>query len=391
MIARRLIVVVLALLLASQVVRNAAVGQFASARPEMAARFWAGHPSVEIALGLASIGRASRQGMPIDARTFALIDDAAVKSPLSPEPFLVRGVQAQNAREGDAAEVAFLAAQRRDPRSLPAAYFLANHYFRTGQSLAGLEQTAVLARLSPNGVASVAPFLAAFARNRSSWPQMRAMFRSQEGLEESVLTALAQNAANADAILAIADASQRKPDSPWLKPLLAALVAKGDYARARAIWSSIGGGGRDGELVFDTGFSKPGPPPPFNWTLSTSNVGLAERQPDGRLHAIFYGNVDGVLASQLAMLPPGAYRLQMQLVGANVHADQLHWSVRCANSGEPIATAGVDEAASRGWTFQIPATCRAQWLELSGRAADVAQQAEVTISGLTVKPADQNA
>ena len=101
LIVRRLVVVVVALLLATQVVRNAAVGALATLHPESAAKLWAGHPAVEISLGLAEIGRASRTRTPIDPATFAMIDDAAVKSPLSPDPFLVRGVQLRN--EGDAA------------------------------------------------------------------------------------------------------------------------------------------------------------------------------------------------------------------------------------------------------------------------------------------------
>ena len=383
MILRRVVVAILALLLATQVVRNAAVGALAMLHPEAAAKLWRGHPAVEISLGLAEIGRASRTRTPIAPATFELIDDAAVKSPLSPDPFLVRGVQLRSEGDAKAARQAFLAAQRRDPRSLPAAYFLADHYFRAGDSLAGLQQTALLARLSPGGTAAVAPFVAAFAREPAHWPQIRAMFRSQPIMEQAVLASLAQDPRNVEALLALADQEHRKPDSPWLKAILTRLVEHGDYRRARALWSSIGGG-RAGDLVFDSGFSKPGPPPPFNWSLTTSGVGLAERQPGGRLHAIFYGNVDGVLASQLVALPAGTYRLAMQLVGSPVHAETLHWSIRCAKSGEVLATTGVDEAASRGWTFAVPANCEAQWLELSGRSGDIAQQAEVTIGGFTV-------
>ena len=383
MILRRLVVVVVAMLLATQVVRNAAIAALATLHPESAAKLWAGHPAVEISLGLAEIGRASRTRTPIDPATFAVIDDAAVKSPLSPDPFLVRGVQLRNEGDAAAARGAFLAAQRRDPRSLPAAYFLADHYFRAGDSLSGLQQTALLARLSPGGIAAVAPFVAAFAREPAHWPEMRAMFRSQPIMEQAVLTALAQDPSNVDALLALADPDHRKPDSPWLAAILTRLIANGDYGRARALWSSIGGG-QAGDLVFDTGFSKPAPPPPFNWALTTSGVGLAERQAGGRLHAIFYGNVDGVLASQLVAVPAGTYRVTMQLVGAPVHAETLHWSIRCAKTSEAFAAAGVDEAASRGWTFTVPANCAAQWLELSGRSGDIAQQAEVTIAGFTV-------
>lgn len=383
MIVRRLTVVVLALLLAAQVVRNAAVQALAPLRPSTAAKFWDRHPSVEISQGLAEIGKASRERIQIAAATFAMIDDAAVKSPLSPEPFLVHGVQAQLAGNSEEASRAFLAAQRRDPRSMPAAYFLANYYFHAGAPLEGLKQTALLARLSPEGTASVAPYVAAYAQNRANWPRMRALFRSQEDLENSVLLALARDSANADAILAIADARHRTPDSAWLPVLLSSLVASGDYGRARAIWTLIGGG-RPGGLIYDSDFSSPKAPPPFNWVLASSTVGLAERQGDNRLHVIFYGSEDGPLASELVLLPAGAYHLRTQIVGAPTHPEALRWSLRCDQTAEPVASIAADEAAAHGWSFAVPANCAAQWLELSGHSGDVTQQSDVTFAPLAL-------
>jgi hypothetical protein len=387
MIVRGLIVAVAALLLAVQVVRNAAAAALSPLHPATAAKFWAGHPTAEIASGLAEIGRAARERRDIPDGVFAMIDDAAAKSPLAPEPFLVRGVQARTAGDTDAARRAFTAAQWRDPRSMPAAYFLADYYFRAGDALHGLIQTALLARLSPRGTDVVAPFVAAYAQDRANWPQLRALFRSQEGLEDGVLIALAHDARNADAILALADADHRKPDSGWLKLLLSSLVASGDYARAHAIWSSVGHARKGGGLLYDAGFSEPDAPPPFNWSFSSGDVGLAERQPEGRLHVIFYGNEDGVLASQLLLLRAGAYRLQMQVVGAPVHPESLRWSMRCDKEKEPFATVGIADAATRGWTFKVPPGCSAQWIELSGRSGDVAQQSDVTIGGLALKRA----
>jgi hypothetical protein len=387
MIVRGLIVAVAALLLAVQVVRNAAAAALSPLHPATAAKFWAGHPTAEIASGLAEIGRAARERRDIPDGVFAMIDDAAAKSPLAPEPFLVRGVQARTAGDTDAARRAFTAAQWRDPRSMPAAYFLADYYFRAGDALHGLIQTALLARLSPRGTDAVAPFVAAYAQDRANWPQLRALFRSQEGLEDGVLIALAHDARNADAILALADADHRKPDSGWLKLLLSSLVASGDYARAHAIWSSVGHARKGGGLLYDAGFSEPDAPPPFNWSFSSGDVGLAERQPEGRLHVIFYGNQDGVLASQLLLLPAGAYRLQMQVMGAPVHPEALRWSMRCDKEKEPFATVGIADAATRGWTFKVPPGCSAQWIELSGRSGDVAQQSDVTIGGLALKRA----
>ena len=48
---------------------------------------------------------------------------------------------------------------------------------------------------------------------------------------------------------------------------------------------------------------------------------------------------------------------------------------------------GVEDAVSRGWTFEIPANCPAQWLELSGRSGDIAQPSEATITALALEQA----
>jgi hypothetical protein len=388
LIGRRLLVVAVALLLAIQVVRVAAVSALATIHPGTAAKFWADHPDVEISLGLAEIGAASHDRRKIDPNTFAMLNDAAAKSPLASEPLLVRGVRAQTAGEGEAAKRAFVAAQWRDPRSMPAAYFLATYYLQSGDVLQGLEETVVLAQLSPNGADAAAPFVAAYAQAPANWPKMRALFQVQEGLEQPVLNVLARDPRNTDAVLAIADRDNRKPDSPWLGVLLSSLVASGDYGRAREVWSSVGGGHSGAGLVFDSTFSTPKPPPPFNWALASNTVGLAERQPGNRLHAIFYANADGVLASQLLTLPAGTYRLQMQLAGSPVHPETLRWSVRCDKTTEPLDSIGIDELAARGgWNFQVPANCPAQWLELSGRSGDVSQQAEATITGFSLSRA----
>lgn len=383
MVARLLIVFTAASILAVQVVRNAAVQSLAKMAPQTAARFWSGHPSVQVSRGLVDIAEATRERRAIPPATFLMIDEAALKAPLASEPFMVRGVQAQTVGNWRRATAAFAAAQRRNPRSLPAAYFLAEYYFRAGEPLRGLQQTMLLARISPGGVYAVVPFVAKYAQDRSHWGQMRALFRSEPWLAEGVLLALAHDANNADAVLALADGRHRRPDSPWLRTLISSLVAGAEYDRARSIWSSIGAARwRAESLIYDTEFADRTAPPPFNWSLSTAGIGLAERQPGGRLHLIFYGNQDGALASQLVLLPPGTYRLQFGVYGTPVHAETLRWSIRCDKAADPIALVGVDNASRRGWTFQVPGNCAAQWLELSGTSGDIAQQSEVTISGL---------
>jgi hypothetical protein len=367
-----------------QVVRNSAAAGLAELRPAEASRLWPGHPDVEISLAMVQIGTSAHARRPVDRASLAAIRDAAVKAPLSPQPFLVRGVEAQVAGHSEMASRAYLAAQWRDPRSLPAAYFLANHYLRSGDAYRGLQQTSLLARLSPGGTAAAAPFVATYARDRSNWPAIRALFRAQPAMENAVLEALARDPRNAEAIFAISDAARRRPDSDWLASLLSSMVSAGQYQRARDIWAGFAVPRARRELVYDSNFSSAEAPPPFNWSLATSATGLAERQPGRRLHVIFYGNHDGVLASQLLILPPGAYRLRLELVGAPLHPEELHWSIRCDRAADPISSAAIDEVARRGWTFEVPASCSAQWLELSGRSGDFAGQADATLTGFSL-------
>lgn len=392
MIVRRGVALLAAVLLAVQIVRNSAVAQFAEFAPATASRFWPGHPAAELSSAMTDIGRSARVGRSVGGDVFAKIDAAALKAPLAPEPFLVQGVRAQLAANGAAALQAFSAAQRRDPRSMPAAYFLADYFFRSNQPIEGLKQIALLARLSPTGIQALAPYVAAYAQNRANWPQIRQLFQSEPMIEEPVLVTLATNPGSVDTVLALAGAADRSATSQWLPTALRTLADAGQYARARSIWAQFSGARvGPGTWLYDARFADATAPPPFNWSLTSSTVGVAERQRGGRLHVLFYSQEDGVLASQLLVLPPGNYRLSMNLSGDLQHASSMLWSIRCDKAPNGIGEVTLDVAAARGWNFQVPAGCAAQWLELSGRSSDIPQPADLTIQSLKLERAGPNA
>jgi hypothetical protein len=367
--------VVLALLLAAQAVRNAAVAQFAELLPARAAKAWPGHPQAELTIGLTEIATATRKREPVAPATFARIKDAARKMPLAPEPFLVRGVQAQIDGNRSLAGEAFRAAELRDGRAIPARYFLAEHYFRSGDARSGLREVAALSRLVPNGVGSLAPYVAAYSKDARNRPAVRALFKSDPSLEDATLSALAADARNADLVLALGDLRNRP--GAWSDEPVASLIAAQQYDRARAVWAQRAGTEAGGG-VFDPAFTRSEAPPPFNWALTSSTVGLAERRQG--LHVIFYGQEDGVLASQLLLLEPGDYRLAMPVTGDAARARSLVWTLTCANSNNVIGRFVVDPAvAARGWAFSVPAGCPAQKFELSGVSTDMPQQVDVTI------------
>ncbi len=389
LIGRAILVSIAALLAGLVVVRNAVVAQYAETKPQLAARIWHSHPSSNLWSGLTEIGLNARTRKAVSPTTLAKIRDAAAKSPLAPEPFLVRGVEAQLAGDYRLASQAFLAAKLRDGRSIPARYFLAEQYFRSGDAAHGLREIALLARMVPNGVAGLAPFIATYAKDRRNRPQLLSLFRADPQLEDAALSALSSDAGNADLILELA--SDRPP--VWAGGLLGSLVAAGLYERARQIWAQLAHiTSSSGQLIFDPGFKGSDAPPPFNWTLTSSTVGLAERQPGGRLHVIYYGQEDGVLASQLLVLPPGRYRLAMGFAGDLSHAAALSWTVTCAGSTTALLSLRLSDSAlaSRGVTFDVPANCPAQRFELIANAPELPQQAEITVSGLHLRRVPAN-
>lgn len=370
------------LLLAITVVRDAAVRVLEERDPGGAARVWSGHPSAEFSQGMVAIANAARDQRPVPSTVLQSIYAAAATDPLAPEPFLVRGVQAQLAGDSGLARNAFTAARWRDPRSLPARYFLADDDFRRGDSVNGLREVVALARLAPAGVGTLAPYLATYALDRSNWPQLRGLFHSDPRLAGATFASLARDG-QADVILALADRGQLGPDTRWLPALLAGLVNAGRYDKARQVWAQVAGLRLDPrQLLFDPGFSRADPPPPFNWALTASTVGLAERRPGGGLHVIYYGQEDGVLASQLIVLAPGSYRVSMRKSVNAPSAASLQWRLMCASPQVEIATAPLETMASRGLDIAVRPGCEAQRLELFGTSSDMPQQVDVTIPGL---------
>src|SRR4051794_15689896 len=245
---------VAALLVAIQIVRNAAVHALADTRPAAAASAWSGHPASEISLAMTDIARASRARRPVPQFAFAEVADAAAKEPLAPEPFLVRGVQAELAGDVVTAQRAFEAAQWRDPRSLPAAYFLADRYFRSSDVTRGLREVAALARLSPDGGDAAVPYVAQYAANPANWPALRDLFGKNPFLAQRVLVVLASNIQTVPAALALSD-SHGTRQQQWLLVLVQTLINAGDYPRARAAWGQIAGASAaPGELIHDTEF-----------------------------------------------------------------------------------------------------------------------------------------
>ena len=149
---RRLLVIALALLLAAQVIRNAAVSAFAETNAATAARIWPDHPAVELSLGMTAIGDAARTWKAGRAGGFQ--DDRRCRSRRRrsrPSRSWCAASRPSSRATTEPARRAFLAAEWRDPRSLPARYFLADQYLPGGRCPPRARRIGRARRLAPNG------------------------------------------------------------------------------------------------------------------------------------------------------------------------------------------------------------------------------------------------
>jgi len=376
---RWLVVLVVAVLLALQAVRTAAV-QRPSSRSTIGEWTWPEHPAVITDRTMAEIGASARRGEGLSSTTDRQVSEIARRSPLAVEPFLIRGAVAQASGDEGRAERLFEEARTRDPRSEAARYFLADRFLRSGRTREALAEMAAFSRLVPTASDQFAPALAQFARTPGVVPQMRRFFRSSPEFEPLVLSNLATDARNASLILALARSGG--PQQAWQAQIVGALVEQRQYSRAHAVWSRVTGIGNVTPGIFNAAFDKADAPPPFNWTFATKG-GLAEPAGNGRLRVIYYGREDVVLAQQLMLLGPGRYGLAMEVNGQPGDGSAISWSVTCLPGNEVVFSLPLKhgQPANAG-AFAVPQGCQAQRLALTGSIGEFPQSIDFTIAKL---------
>lgn len=103
------------------------------------------------------------------------------------------------------------------------------------------------------------------------------------------------------------------------------------------------------------------------------------------MRVLYYGRGNATLASQLLLLPPGAYRLSVPVSGTPAQRS-LAWTVSCMRGGKKLMELELGSSATAQRTFEVPAAdCPAQSLELKGRAQDMPQETDVRIGPLTLE------
>ncbi|WP_185829226.1 hypothetical protein [Sphingomonas ginkgonis] len=369
-----------AVLLGAAVLRVGLTDALLPNHPQAAAAVWPGHPQVRIQQGLTKIGEAAAKGQAPSADAIAEVGGSLAAAPLATAPFLVAGTQAVASGRAAAAEHDFAEVRRRDPRNVAARYFLAQHYLSGGRDLDGLRELAALARLLPNADALIGPAISAYLRQGHDPARVRSVLASDPALKEQVLATLAANADNAKLVLALAGTpAPNRPVPGWVQTLAQAMIDKEQAAAAYTVWSGLSGVRAPAGGLYNAGFADKRSPPPFNWSIPTSDAGLAEPG-SGGLNIVYYGRSDATLASQHLLLSPGRYRLAMSVDGNPQGA--LSWTLTCVASKAVLGSLPLRSGPVAG-SFVVPAqNCPVQRLELVGRMQDSSQTLSATVSRL---------
>jgi len=384
---RSLIALAWVILAVAYIVRSSFVAAYADTDLKRAERLWPGHPSVLEGRAMINIAGAAAAGRGLDSETRHLIADLARTEPLAPQPFLITGAEALRDSRSGQAERLLLLARQRNPRAPAPRLLLAEKYISEGRIREGVPEAAVLGKLVPG---SLEPLSQAFARyiQTSGVPDgMDEVMGSNVDLSTRILNELAADPDNADLLLkiaALAPPRPRGPAPPWQTQLISQLVAAEDYQKARLVWSKFAGGEADMSAnIQDARFKGSFAAPPFNWTYATQGAVIEPR--GGSLHILYFGRDDETLASQLLVLRPGSYRLEMTISGQLSDPQTLNWKIICLHDKRVILDRSIGQAGALDWSVDVSSSgCGAQQLELSAKANDAGRSSDFMISDLNL-------
>ena len=373
-----------------EVVKTSWAEAFSKTSPIMAAQLSPRDPRVPIALAMLEFrlaGGAIRPGV----RQKAV--EALDRAPLSDEPFFIAGMDALVAGDAAKAERLMAEARRRNPRGRYARLILLDRYLRTGKIDQATGEMTALGGLIPGAGGHLTKELGRLALAPATSAALEKALQQNPEQRDALLEHLADTGASPELILRLARnvpaSGPAARSEAWQSKLVSGLVVQGKVDQAYGLWrtfSSAKAPARKAGL-YDPGLQGLPGFAPFNWYYPTTPAGVAERSPTG-LQVEYYGRDNAELAGQLLMLAPGRYRLAFTAEGsADGESSRISWQMQCLQSkaviGELILSK-VDYSPRRiAGDFTVPAQgCSAQWLRLTGKAAEFVKPQNVTIRGL---------
>ena len=304
------------------------------------------------------------------------------RAPLSAAPFIIASDASNATGDRDAARSLALVALQRDPRNARLQAQLTNDAAGRGNLAEALHRLSVLITIdAPNGGA----YLTSMARiaGDPDGPQ----------LIESELADEPRWGARLVNLL-----TPHHPDLAFLGRLVgrypeardgyvSRLVKQIGPKAARAEWTAMLATA-DRPKADETPFNPTFDPdlhasPPFNWRVRSSTAELNKSE---GLFASYEGRGKVVLAEQLMILAPGAYRLNIEAaISSRPKGGSLAWILQCNTSATDLAALPLPDSSYTKTDFHAeftipPANCDSQYLRLLGLPAEFTTGATAEIA-----------
>ncbi len=325
---------------------------------------------------------------------------ALLAGPLENRALLVLALDADR-RGLPAARAMMSALGARSLRNVQVQLWLAQDALLRGDFAAGFLHLDAALRRDPRLSEVVYPVLSVALKDPAAVRPMADRLRPGPAWRKDFLTWLVRQPdtrPQAEALFMALRGGSGSATEPEVEELVAMLLSASDPHGAYAAWLKLlpAGAAPASGAIYDGAFQGLPGAPPFNWRLETVDGVVVELEPtlDGRaaLHVQYSAARRHVLAEQLLLLPPGAYRLAGEgLLESGQAPALLSWRVSCAGGEStlveaPLPPAGEDWQAFSA-AFDIPSTgCGIQHLRLVNAGQDSFATTDAWVSRLRIEP-----
>ena len=369
-----------AIVLGGLILAGAAVSMGAAVRlgrtdPALAARVAPYDARAATAAAQAAVeGGASVQA----PRVRALVRRALFRDVTMPSAIELRALDANLAGDGRREAQLFELSDAISRRSLPTRLWLIQRSVDRGDVAGALEDFDIALRTSSNAPKVLFPVLSRAASDPTlAVPIARVLDRPEDWRVMFLNYAITQAHAGEGVSEVVLRMRDRKAitDNGIDAALVGELVAEQDFPAARRVHDAFHGSARR-TLVSDETFSDPKPDFPFGWRLADGGDFGAERTAAGLAYRSLPERA-GQVAGQLLTLPPGDYRLSAKTATAADATALPYWTLTCANPSGQIARLDQPASGTAAVDFTVPVACAGEWLALTLRPSEAANQGSV--------------
>ncbi|MEQ1724373.1 MAG: hypothetical protein ABL882_00400 [Sphingopyxis sp.] len=318
-------------------------------------------------------GRMRGGGEPVRRRTAAA--QLLGQEPLSADALvLANGNPTSNAKRATARPL-ITEALRRDPRSRGARAWQIVDAALSRRFPEAMHNFERLLSIAPADSQVAVPLIALLINDPEARQTLLENLRQPRSWHAQLAGEIARSRLPTQVVEQFAAILIRHPDPGTRQEILGALISRGAYDRAYALWT--------GQLPTADRPARPqvNAPDftdfpgghPFAWTMSQDGGDGAVPLDGGGIEVRFSGQRAMTLVSQMLVMPPGRYILVVDGGDRPIRGAGLTWTVRCAGTAAVLGTLDLAalsaEQKHASAQIVIPTTCRAQHLSLIGQAA----------------------